>query len=135
MNIGRQSMNNKYLTIKNGLYSILGVMVLGLVFYNIKDMILGSPFRITTATDGSTLSSPLLPIEGVAKHAKEVLINGRPITMDRKGAFNDQILLSPGYNIVEVAHLDQFGNKKIKTYQIVLSVPQAVAVTPKSPYQ
>lgn len=128
-------MINKNNTLKIFLFSLLGIAVLGLVFYNIKDFILGTPFQIATASDGSTLSTPFLPIVGTSKHAKEILINGRPVAVDRNGSFNDEVLLSPGYNIVEVALKDQFGNQKIKTYQVVVSIPQAVAVNPNTPYQ
>ncbi len=128
-------MKHKHFSLKTTLLSIFGIAVLGLVSYNIKDLVVGTPLKIQTATDGSTLSTPFLPIVGTAKHAREILINGRPIALDRSGAFNDEVLLSPGYNIVEVALKDQFGNEKIKTYQVVVSIPQAVAANPNTPYQ
>lgn len=125
-----------YLTLKTGLALILGCSVIGLVCYNMRDSILGSPLVITTAHDGATVNTAFLPINGVARHARELLINGRAVALDRAGTFTDGVVLSPGYNIVEVAVLDQFGNKKVKTYQIVVTAPvTAVAVTPNNPYQ
>lgn len=123
------------LTLKTGLAFTLSIAVLALVGYNMRDRILGTPLIITTAQNGSTVSSATLPIAGIAKHARELLINGRAVTVDREGSFSDEILLSPGYNIVEVALKDQFGNQKVKTYQLVVNAPEAVAAAELSPYQ
>jgi hypothetical protein len=129
------SLMKKGFSLKTGLSIFFSILIIGLVCYNMKDMIFGSPLVITTARDGATVGSPFLPITGTARHARELSINGRPITVDRAGSFNDEVLLSPGYNIVEVALKDQFGNQKVKTYQIVVTVPEAVATTRNTPYQ
>jgi hypothetical protein len=125
----------RYVTLKVGLLSCIGIMVLGLVAYNVKDLVFGTPLTVATTTDGATLASPFLPITGVARHARELLINGRSVAVDRDGNFTDEVVLSPGYNIVEVAFKDQFGKQKIKTYQVVVTPPAAVATTTSSTYQ
>ncbi len=117
------------ITLKSSLFVLIGFCVLGLIAYNMRDSILGAPLRITTASNGATIESPLLPISGVARHARELRINGRPITITRDGSFADEILLSPGYNIVEVALKDQFGNQKVKTYHVVVRTPESVAIS------
>ncbi len=88
--------------------------------FNTKDLIFGSPLSIVTATDGTTVESAFLPVSGNAKHARDVRINGRSVTLDRKGNFADSVILSPGYNVVEVALKDQFGKEKVKTYHLVV---------------
>ncbi len=117
---------------KAALFIVVAFGILGLVVNNMRDRILGTPLIVTTASDGATVESPFLPISGFARHAREILINGRPIAVTREGTFNDEVVLSKGYNIVEIALKDQFGNQKIKTYQIVVSPPDAVALT--TPY-
>ncbi len=101
--------------------------VLTLAAYNMRDMVLGTPLEVVTATDGATLDDTFLPLSGVARHARELLINGRTVPLDRAGAFTDAIILSPGYNIVEVALKDRFGNTETKTYHWVVEVPPLVA--------
>ena len=123
------------LTLKSGILLTLGVLVVGLIAYNMRDRILGAPLIVSTAPNGTTIDSPFLPISGIAPHARELSINGRSVTVDRKGVFADEVVLSPGYNIVEVALTDQFGNQKVKTYQIVVNTPQAVATAEHVPYQ
>lgn len=125
----------KQLTLKSGLFLVLGIAVIALVGYNMRDRILGTPLIVSTAQSGSTLTSPFLPINGTARHARSLRINGRSVTIDRHGTFTDEVVLSPGYNIVEVALTDQFGNQKVKTYQIVVAPPQAVAAVEHTPYQ
>lgn len=98
----------------------LALSLIGLIFYNTRDVVFGAPLTVHTAPDGTTLSDIFEPISGIAKHAKTVQINGRDIAIDRFGHFNDGIVLSPGYNIVEVALKDKFGNEKKTTYHWVV---------------
>jgi hypothetical protein len=110
----------------------LGVAIFVLVGYNAKDLIFGVPFKITTALDGSTVYDTFLPIRGESGHAREISINGRLIGVDKEGVFADGVLLSPGYNVVEVSLKDQFGNRKIKQYRIVVE-PKEETVAQNSP--
>lgn len=110
----------KDLNIKKISLFLLGMGIFVLVGYNAKDLIFGAPLKIVTAVDGSTVYDMFLPIKGVSSHARELSINGRLIGVDKEGAFADGVLLSPGYNVVEVALRDQFGNKKVKQYRIVV---------------
>jgi hypothetical protein len=101
--------------------------VLGFIFGNVRDLLFGAPLAIHTINDGTTLSDGFLPVQGNAGHAKTVSINGRVVAIDRKGNFADGVLLSPGYNVLEIALRDQFGKEKVKTYHLVLSETDTVA--------
>lgn len=113
--------------------AILGVFAL--VLYNMRDLVIGTPLEVVAAQDGATLDSTFLPLSGVARHARELLINGRTVAIDRSGNFTDAIILSPGYNIVEVALKDRFGNTETRTYHWVVEVPSSVAQTDGAHYQ
>lgn len=117
----------KDINIKTALGIVLGIGFFSLIFFNMRDRIFGVPLKVITAKNGATLSSPFLSITGRSEHARSLTINGRSITVDRKGTFNEEIVLSPGYNIIEISAIDQFGNKKVKTYQVVFSSPHSVA--------
>ncbi len=123
------------LTLKSGLFVALGICIIALVTYNMRDRIWGAPLTISTAPNGSTLTSAFLPITGSARHARALQINGRSVTIDRSGVFSDEVVLSPGYNIVEVRVTDQFGQQRTKQYQVVFTAPQAVARADHTPYQ
>lgn len=123
----------KHFTIKTGLFVLLGGAVLALVCYNMRDRIFGTPFTIATAHDGATLTSPFLSIAGTARHARALLIDGRSVTVDRDGVFDDEVVLSPGYNIVEVAVQDQFGKERVRTYHLVVTAPPSTVAIAKTP--
>jgi hypothetical protein len=117
------------------LLSALALGFFGLVLYNVKDMLFGVPLVVHAATDGSTIDGDYVPITGNAKHASQITINDRPISVDQNGNFNDGVILSYGYNIVKVAETDQFGKEKIETFHWVAIPPVAMAQNDVSPYQ
>jgi uncharacterized protein YfaP (DUF2135 family) len=109
---------------------VVGIIILGItafIFGNAKDVLFGSSLSVTTIKDGATFVDGFLPIQGIAKHAKNIAVNGRSLFVDREGNFADGVILSPGYNVIEVALLDQFGNQKVKTYHLVLDETDTVA--------
>jgi hypothetical protein len=116
------------ITIKKVL-SVVGIIaVLGVVFYNTKDIFFGSSFSIVAVSDGATVQNSFLPISGNAKNATEVDINGRTIALDKKGLFSDGIVLSPGYNIVEIKQRDRFGKEQKKVLHLVAEPASNVAM-------
>jgi hypothetical protein len=116
------------------LYTSL-LFVIGIIFYNTKDLIIGAPLYINTAKDGATVSNSFLPISGSARHAMTLQINGRTVALDKTGSFSDGALLSPGYNIVEVATIDRFGKEKRKILHLVAEPASSVATTMGIHYQ
>lgn len=115
---------------------VLGFMaVFSLVFYNTKDLFMGAPLSISTVSDGTTVSDAFLPISGSSPHATSVQINGRIVAIDKSGKFNDGVVLSPGYNIVEIVQQDRFGKEKHKTFHLVAEPTSAVATSMDVHYQ
>lgn len=119
---------SKKVSVTAALLALAVIGILCFVFSNMRDMLLGTPLSVATATDGTTLSDGFLPITGNARHARSVSINGRNVSIDRDGKFVDGVLLSPGYNVVEIASRDQFGKEERKTYHLVLDETHAVAI-------
>lgn len=119
---------------KKVLIGIVCALVLGLVGYNVRDILFGTPLRVSVAKDGATLDDVFLPLSGSAGHAREILINGRMVATDRNGKFSDAIILSPGYNIVEVALKDRFGNTDTRTYHWVVQPSTSLAQAPSTTY-
>ena len=113
--------------------SLLGVLCV--VAYNTKDLFFGTPFSVSTASDGTTIPSAFLPISGVAKHAATLEVNGRIVALDTSGAFSDGVVLSPGYNIVEILQTDRFGKESRKVFHLVAEPSTAVATAMNIHYQ
>lgn len=125
----------KKLSAKKLILTLITTLVIGVIFYNTKDLILGAPLSVHTAKDGSAVSNSFLPISGVAKHASTLKINGRLVAIDKTGAFSDGALLSPGYNIVEITMADRFGKEKREVFHLVAEPSASVATTMGIHYQ
>jgi hypothetical protein len=124
------------LTLVTILTSALVIGFFALIAFNVKDMIFGAPLKVIASADGATIDSTFLPISGTAKNARQISINGRIVSIDRGGNFNDGIILSPGYNIVEVAERDQFGKEKKKVFHwVAVPSPTVAQNNTTSPYQ
>ncbi len=115
------------------IFSIITVFVV--VFYNTKDLFLGAPLSVSTVLDGTTVTDSFLPISGSARHASRIEINGRIVSIDKSGKFTDGVVLSPGYNIVEIVQQDKFGKEKHKTFHLVAQPASAVATSMSVHYQ
>jgi hypothetical protein len=120
---------------KTILLSLLALGVGSLIFYNVHDIVFGTSAHITTAVDGAVLNDTFLPVTGSAPRARSVSINGRSVAIDKSGYFNDGIILSMGYNVVEVAVLDRFGKEKKQTYSLVVDQPSSMARANTPSYQ
>lgn len=121
----------KKLCIKTILGTTLGVLALGFIYHNSKDALFGAHLSVSIATDGSTVTDATLPISGFAPKVKSVLIDKHPVPIDTTGHFTDEVLLSPGYNIVEISTVDTFNKTTTKEYHLVDAPPeQSVAVVP-----
>jgi hypothetical protein len=105
----------------------LVAFVLGFAAFNMRDILFGCTLTVDGITDGATVASLVFPINGSAPHAKRITVDGRSIAIDREGNFSENILLSPGYNIVEVALEDRFGKEKTKTFHLYADPSPAVA--------
>lgn len=125
----------KKLELKKTVIYSLSLFIVGLIFYNTKDLILGAPLSVHTAVDGATISDSFLPISGNAKHASTLEINGRVIALNKDGSFSDGALLSPGYNIVEITMSDRFGKEKRKVFHLVAEPSKTVAQAINVHYQ
>ena len=125
----------KNLTIKKAIFFLGILSIFGLIFYNTKDLFLGVPLSISTVKDGTTVTDSFLPISGFAKHASILEINGRVVAMNKAGAFSDGVVLSPGYNIVEIVQQDRFGKEKHKVFHLVAQPSSSVATNMSIHYQ
>lgn len=117
----------KIFSIKRLIIATLFIGIFGLVFYNTKDLLFGAKLSVHTVLDGSTVSDNFLPIYGNARHSTVLEINGRVIATTKSGDFSDGVVLSPGYNIIEIAQKDRFGKESKKIYQLVAQPSESVA--------
>lgn len=72
--------------------------------------VLAPPFLTVTEPEGDiTLSDNSLVIEGRAEIGADVAINNQAVLSDSNGQFTENLLLSPGLNVIEVSAKNKFG--------------------------
>jgi glucodextranase-like protein len=76
---------------------------------------------------GATVTNSVVHLSGVARYTKSLVIDGTAIALAPNGAFDEHVVLEPGYNTITVAARDRFGKGSSKTYAIVLNEPQTTA--------
>jgi len=92
--------------------AIGGLLVLVIVGYSgftAKRIFEGPKIIIDSPVDGATMSTSLVEISGTTRNALSLTLNGRLIAIDTTGRFGEQLLLSYGYNIIELVATDRAG--------------------------
>jgi hypothetical protein len=79
----------------------------------------GPKIILSSPANGVAVSESLISINGQGKNTKEITLNDRAIVVDETGKFSEKILLSYGYNILELKAEDRFGKKTEQRLQIV----------------
>ncbi len=101
----------------------LGIItVLGYALFATHDFLIGPTISLSDPTNGATFTKPDVRIQGVVNRIKDITLNGRSITIDDKGNFNEAVLLAPGYNIFELIASDKFGRKRQVRLELVYAV-------------
>ena len=119
-------------TFKQKLSLILGItfflVIIGFAYSRSYTLIHGSKISLSGLIDGSETSNQFVTLKGEAKHALSLLVNGRTISIDENGNFNDSLLLLPGYNVITVESTDKFGHKDSKVIRSYYKVNNAPSV-------
>jgi len=70
------------------------------------------------AAEEMKIEKAVIEVTGNAKNAINLVLNGREISINQTGDFNETIALLPGYNIVEIKAKDKFGYIDKRDYQL-----------------
>ena len=106
-------------TLKIGLVSILFLFIVVFVFFNSRDLIFGVKIKNVNLQDNLKVSESVFEITGTAKNAVKLSLNGREISIDQKGNFDETIALLSGYNLVNIKAQDKFGKIDEKNYKVM----------------
>jgi len=122
-----QNQAKKILQISGILIFFLLIIIYG--FFRSQDLIFGvkiknvniadeTPARTTVQSGGKVLNN-ILEITGNAKNAISLTLDGREISIDGNGNFDETIALLPGYNIINIKAQDKFGYTDEKNYKLM----------------
>lgn len=82
-----------------------------------RDILFGIKIQTDLQENLTTELSPIT-IDGKARHAKSIRVNGYTISVSEEGVFSHTLALLPGMNTVGIEAENKFGKVTEKTYQI-----------------
>lgn len=82
-------------------------------------LINGPDLSIESPAEGTAVFEELITIAGTAHNAARIYLNDRQIFTNEAGAFSEQLLLSKGYNMIEITATDRFGKQHTEIIPIV----------------
>ena len=101
--------------IRAAVFTFAILILAGYATFAMHDFILGPSLTVIEPANGSTFSDPAvksIKIKGVVKRIQDISLNGRSITIDDKGNFDETVLLAPGYNVFTFVVKDKFGRSR-----------------------
>lgn len=118
--------------IRLGVFALAAAVVAGYAAWRSLAYVLGPEILINEPVDGASVASSTTEIIGRAWRVSSLYLNGRPITMDQEGHFNQTIIVFPGVNFLTVSATDRFGRSAGKTVEIYDIAPFPAASTTNS---
>jgi len=79
----------------------------------------GTILTLNYPSNGITLTKSEIDVRGTIKNAAYATLDGRQIFIDENGKFNEKLLLSPGYNVLEIKLKDRFERVKTKKLELI----------------
>ena len=112
----RENIRNyiKILPIIIGLSAVISYTV-----YETKDIIIGPVVEINYPQNGETVLSEIINIVGKTTNTASLMLNGRPIKIDKEGNFKEKIMLNNGYNTAIIEATDRLGKEMTKKIEIM----------------
>lgn len=95
-------------------------IILGYASFQFQDWLAGPTIQITSPQDGQTVTDPVVRLTGSAERIAYLRLNGRQIYTDPEGSFDEQLVLSEGYNIITLSAEDKFNRTTEKQLELLL---------------
>lgn len=105
---------------------IIFLLIAGYGVYQAQDFWTGPVISITSPRDGHTTDQFLIELTGQADRVSYLHLNGRQIFTDRNGYFEEELLLTNGYNIITVAGEDAFGRETEEYVRVTLNASSSL---------
>ena len=99
--------------------SVFFLLIVIYAFFRSQDLIFGVKIKDVNIINGSKVANSIMEVNGNASNAINLTLDGREISVDEKGDFDETIALLPGYNIISLVAKDKFGYVDEKNYKIM----------------
>ena len=95
------------------------LLILTYALFRSHDLIFGVKIKNVNIIDEVKLTESILKITGNAKNATHLTLNGREISIDQQGNFNETVALLLGYNVINIKAIDKFDYVDEKNYKVM----------------
>ena len=112
------SQNNNKKIFKIGAICVFFLSIIIYAIFGSHNLITGVKIEKVNIADGAKIENSVIEITGNAKNATNLTLNGREITINQAGDFNETIALLAGYNVVNIKAKDKFGYSDEKNYKL-----------------
>ena len=102
--------------------TVLSVFFVLIIIYSLfrsNYLISGVKIKNVNILDGAKITKGIVELTGNAKNATNLTLNGREISINEAGDFNETFALLKGYNIVNITAKDKFGYVDEKNFRLV----------------
>ena len=99
--------------------SIFFLLIIVYGLFRSHDLIFGVKIKDVNIVDGAKVAESVLLVKGNAKNATFLSLNGREISVDDAGNFDETIVLLSGYNVINITAKDKFGYIDEKNYKLI----------------
>lgn len=117
--------------LRTGLLGGLFVFIIGYSLFRTNALATGVSLSVESIRDGDIFHDGILTLTGTAVHATYLSINDKEIVIDEQNGFSEELVLSPGYNIITVEASDKFDQGTMRTYRVLYEESQNVAALPE----
>ena len=105
--------------------SLFFLAMVVIAFFGSYDLIFGVKIKDVNLINGAKVTESTLKVTGNAKNAINLSLNGREISIDQEGNFDETIALLLGYNIINIRAKDKFGYTDEKNYKLIYETENA----------
>lgn len=106
-------------TLKIIFAALIAITIAVYSYLEIRNLVNGPEIIITFPANGSAVTDSLITLEGRSKNISKISVNDRPILIDQKGNFREQLVIPIGYTIISVKGSDRFGKEKEAILELV----------------
>ncbi len=93
---------------------VLFAIIIAYAVWNGRNLLLGPRIKVLS----TNFPENPITVRGLAKNVSFISLNDRQIYADKEGNFSEEVLLLPGYNIINISGRDRFGQETSYTLKL-----------------
>ncbi|MFA5838784.1 MAG: hypothetical protein WC849_02505 [Candidatus Paceibacterota bacterium] len=99
---------------------LFAIFIVVYIFFRSLDFIQGPSLYLNEPKDGAVYKTSLIDVSGVVKNVSNIDLNGKQISINKNGFFNEKYILANGLNKILFTITDRFDRKTEKIVNIIL---------------